>query len=211
MLTTATESVMRRLRDETAALHQHAESRALEQAMVTGTVSREVYSEVLSQRLLIHAALEKHIRALAQRDSRIALIIRETLFQENNLRQDLAVLGVDATTIVPRKATRALVAEIQRLGAEDPLSLLGIYYVFEGSKNGARYIARKLRPALGLQPGPGALYLDPHGEQQRPYWEEFKKAVDQAGFSATEADGMVAAAKITFEMIAALDDEMYPG
>ena len=83
---------------------------------------------------------------------------------------------------------------------------MGIYYVFEGSKNGARYIAK----ALAKQAGITALkYLDPHGEAQRGLWMKFKADMDAIPWTPAEQDSMVRAAQATFSAISRLDDEIH--
>ena len=78
--------------------------------------------------------------------------------------------------------------------------------MFEGSKNGARYIAR----ALAKQAGVTALkYLDPHGELQRELWLKFKATMDAIAWTPAEQDSMVQAAQATFASISSLDDEIH--
>jgi heme oxygenase len=80
-----------------------------------------------------------------------------------------------------------------------------VLYVFEGSKNGARYIARALRGSLRISGAPGLRYLDPHGEAQRPVWESFKQRLDAAPLDAAEVDGIILAAKACFAHVTAVD------
>lgn len=203
-------SIMTRLRDETSERHKHAESRPMEQALIKGGLPRELYVEYLAQRLIIHRTLETAALRLGESDARFEGLVTPELLQEGNLRGDLAFFGVDAGAIRPREATRRYVSFLQQLAVENPVAVMGAYYVFEGSKNGARYIARALWKSLGLRPGPGTLYLDPHGEQQRPLWQQFKDAMDRIVLTPTEKDAMVEAAKATFDAVADLDDELYP-
>jgi heme oxygenase len=84
---------------------------------------------------------------------------------------------------------------------------MGIFYVFEGSKNGARYISKALK-----EKGVTALrYLDPHGEEQRPIWMKFRSDMDAISWSPTEQDSMVSAAQATFDAISSLDDAIHAG
>lgn len=207
MLIEAT-SVMLRLREETIEHHKAAESRPVERALAAGTLPKARYVALLGQRLLIHRRLESRVRELAARFPFVGTIVQETLFQEPNLRADLRFFGVDPDAVTPLTATSRFLNAIDALADENPLSLLGVYYVFEGSKNGARYIVRRLRPAYGLAEGPGTLYLDPHGEQQRPLWEMFKQRMDAAGFAPADQTAMVAAAKMAFDAIAEVDEEI---
>ncbi len=208
---TAPTGIMLRLREETAPHHEHAESRPLEQSLVRGVLPRELYCDMLEQRYLIHRELEAQARKLRESQPMLAKVLEDTLFQESNLHADLVALGRDPKTAQPKGATQRLIHEIQSLGRTGSMALLGVYYVFEGSKNGARFIAKRVGPAYGLSPGPGMLYLDPHGEAQRPIWMEFKQRMDACHFSQADQDAMVEAAKLTFDCIADLDDEMMRG
>jgi len=204
-----TVGLMARLRDETTEHHQRAESRPFERALLGGALPRVSYVEMLAQRYLVHRALERAARGLRDAHPFLAEILRDELFQEANLAADLEYFGVDQNAIVPARATRALVEDIGRLADQRPLALLGVYYVFEGSKNGARYVAKSVASTYALAPGPGLRYLDPHGEQQRALWLDFKKRMDDCPFSPADQDAMVAAAQLTFDRIGELDDELW--
>ncbi len=202
-------SIMQRLRDETSEHHKRAEGRPLEQNLASGRITRETYAAYLGQRLLIHSTLESEAVPIVEGDSRLAGLIPPNLLQEANLRADLQWLDVNVDAIEPLPSAQALIAEIRRWRHAQPAAVLGVFYVFEGSKNGARFIARALMKGLGLAPGPGLRYLDPHGDAQRGLWVAFKERMDRVEFSAEERDAMVSAARFTFDRVAELDDELH--
>jgi heme oxygenase len=203
-------TIMERLKAQTAQQHHQAESRPLEQALIKGAIERPMYVEYLAQRFLIHETLDTLVGQLCDKDPRLNGLVTDELLQLPNLRSDLATFGVDVNAIQPTHAVTRMRDYLHRIANDEPVALLGVYYVFEGSKNGARYIARALSRALHLQPGqPGMRYLDPHGEQQRPLWTAFKAAVDRVEFQPAEQDAMVAAAQTTFDCVGELDDELY--
>jgi heme oxygenase len=202
-------SLMDRLRAETAAQHKDAEARPLEKALAAGEVSRGLYGEYLVQRLFLHEKLEALMRRLLQTDERLRRCVSDDLFQEANLRGDLQVLERRVGSGDARRPTVCLTELFDKVIEERPIALLGAWYVFEGSKNGARYIARAVGKTLGLQPGPGLRYLDPHGAAQRERWHGFRAAVDAEEWEAAEADAVVAAAQETFAGISAVDDEIW--
>lgn len=205
---TSTAGLMQRLREETLEQHKRAESRPFEQAMVRGSLPREQYAAGLGQRYLIHHALESALDQLAASDPRARQVLHSELYQTQNASADLRFYGIDPAIVRALPATLRMSTLIDDLAQNRPAALLGVYYVFEGSKNGARYIARSVARAYQLTGPDGLRYLDPHGEQQRPLWEAFKQRMDQAGFSNPEMDEMVAAAQATFDCIADLDDEL---
>jgi heme oxygenase len=86
---------------------------------------------------------------------------------------------------------------------------MGIYYVFEGSKNGARYIAKAMAKAWGKADTTRFRYLDPHVDSQRGLWMKFRSDMDAIPWTAAEQDQMVKAAQSTFDAISSLDDAIH--
>jgi heme oxygenase len=200
--------IMDRLKEETWPLHQQAERGNLEQDLMKGKLPREVYREHLAQRYLIHKTLEAKLREARGKDPRVAAVVQDWQFHEGDAATDLAFYGGDAATAAPTKATEKLLASIE---AADPIALLGHQYVYEGSNNGARFIARALRGAWRLQGLDGTQYLDPYGEQQRERWAEFKDTMNAQEFTEEEGNRIVEAAKATFLQIIELEADVYPG
>lgn len=199
--------VMERLKAGTSDMHSLAEGRQFQRRMIKGAISRQEYLGWLGQMLLIHRALEKHLFGRLLADPLFAAV-HEEQFQEPNLIADLAALDCDAQAMTPLPATAALIADIDRVAADEPLALLGYHYVLEGSKNGNRFIARQLVPALGLAPRRAVRYLDPFAEAQPAKWAEFKAAMGTIPFDPAQIDLLVAAARRMFEGIGELSDQL---
>jgi heme oxygenase len=205
--TAAPTGIMGRLKAETAEQHAIAEAKPLEAALASGSIGHDQYKDYLAQRWVIHRELEAATdRALAE-DARLASLGLPALYQTANIEADLAHLGVDPASIRPMKGSENLLGMIRTAPA--PAELMGIYYVFEGSKNGARFIARALGKAWGKTDTEGMKYLDPHGEAQRGLWMKFREDMNAIDWSAEEQERMVKAAQQTFDAISALDDEIH--
>lgn len=200
---------MDRLKEDTAKHHDVAEAKPLEGSLIGGTISDEHYRQYLSQRWLIHRALEAATDAALARDPRLGGLGLPALYQTANLEEDLAHAGVDIAGIKPLPGALALLALIQN--AESVAPLMGIYYVFEGSKNGARFIARSLGRAWGRSDGAGLKYFNPHGDGQRELWKKFRTDMNAIEWNSREQDQMVEAAQVTFETVSALADEIHAG
>lgn len=200
---------MARLRASTAEHHARAEGRRLEQALAAGSLPRDIFVAWLGQRFAMHTLLEPAVARLVASDARMHGLIPAELYQAANLRADLQHFGLNEESLDPCRAAAEFVADIKRTEAASPVGLLGHFYVFEGSKNGARMIARVAGPAYGITSERGMRYLDPHGSQQRTLWAEFKARMDAIDFTARELDAMVAAAGRTFDFVSAVDDELY--
>lgn len=200
---------MSQLREATWPQHQHAEARPLEQALAKGKLSREGYIALLEQRLLIHDALEQAWISVGKQDSRITSLVADELLQVENLRSDLKYFNRDLSQIAPLPGTAALNDDIRTAASEQPISILGHYYVFEGSKNGGRMMAKGLRQIYELPERDGTRYFDPHGEQQRDLWQAFKFQVDAIIFNTEERNQIIQAAQCTFDHVSTIDDQLF--
>ena len=199
---------MARLKTGTAAQHAVAESKPLEAALIEGSIGQAQYEKYLSQRWLIHRELEAATDRALKTDARLTSLGLPSLYQTKNLETDLAHLQANLKSIHPFSGATHLIQEIQKAA---PATLMGIYYVFEGSKNGARYIAKAMAKAWGKADTTSFRYLDPHGESQRGLWMKFRSDMDAIPWTAAEQDEMVKAAQSTFDAISSLDDAIHAG
>lgn len=200
-------STMQQLRDSTREEHDRAEHHAFQQAMFKGELSREAYIAWLGQMYLVHGALETALRRVSTDNQAIETVVRDHQYQVPYLLQDLECFGVDAAAIEPLPATRRFIASVDE-AEDDPVRLLGLHYVLEGSNNGSRFIARHVAQAYGLAPGPGLRYLDPYGDRQREYWMAFKNDMGTIQFSAEDNARLVSAAKQMYQTVADLSDDL---
>jgi heme oxygenase len=199
---------MARLKAGTATQHAVAESKPLEAALIEGSIGQAQYEKYLSQRWLIHRDLEAATDRALTTDARLASLGLPSLYQTKNLESDLAHLQANLKSIHPLSGATNLIQEIQKAA---PATLMGIYYVFEGSKNGARYIAKAMAKAWGKADTTSFRYLDPHGESQRGLWMKFRSDMDAIPWTTAEQDEMVKAAQSTFDAISSLDDAIHAG
>lgn len=202
------DGIMARLKAGTAAQHAVAESKPLEAALIEGSIGQAQYQKYLAQRWLIHRELEKATDKALKTDTRLSSLSLPSLYQTKNLESDLARLQTDLKSIHPLPGATKLIQEIQKAA---PAILMGIFYVFEGSKNGARFIAKAMAKAWGLSDTASFRYLDPHGEEQRGLWMKFRSDMDGIAWTSAEQEQMVQAAQATFDAISSLDDAIHAG
>ncbi len=197
--TPTSSGVMLRLKEATSELHTKAERSEFQQRLVRGAIPREQYASWLAQLYLVHAELEARVRELVATRPEFAGFVREELFQTPRLRGGPRVLRDPESGIKWTPTATRVVSQIREAAAAAPVGLLGFYYVLEGSKNGSRYIAKALRRAMGITPGAGDRYLDPHGEEQPRLWGAFKQGMDAIPFDEAEVATMIDAARRMFE------------
>jgi heme oxygenase len=197
--------IMDRLRDSTAELHRHAESRTLQRDMARGTVDRPTLARYLSQLFLVHSALESRLAQLVATRQRLEELFKADQHRAADLRADLHISGVEAATVAPLPATRTLIEHIESV---DSIALLGMLYVLEGSMNGNRFIVRSLMKAFGTTDGAGLSYFNPYGEGQPQRWQQFKDAMNTASLVDDDVEGIIDAARIMFESLARISDDV---
>jgi heme oxygenase len=196
------------LRESTASHHRLAEQHEFQQQFVRGTLPRPLYVHWLGQMLHIHAALEAHLDRLVAKNPQLKSVFDDGRRKVAPLQKDLAFFGSTSDQAV-LSAARAMMARMDQLATAQPLALLGILYVLEGSTNGSKFIARKVRPAYQLPASDeGSAYLDPYGEVQPVRWQEFKAAMDALDLPAAEVGPIVEAAQQTFDSIRELGAEL---
>jgi heme oxygenase len=202
-----TNGIMDRLRKETRDLHDQAEQNRWQRRMVRGDLTRDDYARWLGQMFLAHRVLERELRSLPL-DQYPYTAIRSEHFQEPYLRADLEHFAVDPETLEPLATTTALAARIEELAREHPLALLGFHYVLEGSNNGNRFIAKRLREVYGLEPGTGDRYLEPYGDRQPEVWKQFKADMGDGSLSPQDQDLLVESAREMFQAIHDISNEL---
>lgn len=202
--TTASSGLAARLKTETQALHTEAEMQPFQQALLAGTLSRELYLRHLEQMLLLRRCLENCIRSARAEHGATLGFITDEQFREADVLDDLLTLGWKKRDIVPLGATAQLTDEIARTSQERPLALIGLHYVLEGSNNGGRFIAKSVRRAYGLSGRDGTKSLDPYGDAQTSNWAQFKQNLDALTLSPDDSDVVAAGAATMFRGVTLL-------
>lgn len=198
------------LRRGTQDLHEHAESGALQQRMVTGEILRDEFVAFLSQVRHVLASMEPLMREAAAREPRLASMLREEHFRLEKIDLDLQDFGAETA---PERlgATERFVTFVSACAERDPVSLIGVLYVKEGATNGNKIVAMRLREGLQLPAETPLRYLDPHGAEQRRRWMEFKAGLDAVPLSEADRLRCLDAARATFRFFIDLSEELSAG
>ena len=190
----------RKLKEGTQELHDQAESGNFQIRMVNGELARQEFASFLGQMRHIHATLDPALSAASASDDRVASIFEDAHHRLGRIDQDLRDL--ECTEIAdPLPATTKFVDYVTSMGVSSPASLIGVLYVKEGATNGNKFVAKKLRETMGLEPDMAMGYLDPHGKDQRKRWNAFKVTLNELNLTEDEQQDCVAVAQETFQMV----------
>ena len=209
MTPAATDSLMADLKHATQAAHVATEHQPFQRALVDGSLPRDAYLALLAQVRPIHAALEDRLWRAAATCEPIRLVLHDDQRCTPHIDADLNHLAPRTEHPAPLPATQRLLDAIDASAGADPVALLGWHYVFEGAKNGGRYIARSVRAAYALPPDAGTRYLDPYGNEQRLRWQAFKDAMDRLNLSPAQRAAILDAASTAFDMIGGVHAELH--
>lgn len=193
------------LKEQTRQQHDDAEHHGLHAVMFGSRgveAARAAYVGTLQQHLHIQIAFERELRRLAVESPVFAAVVRDEQYHLAALREDLHVFGAADVNATP--GTQRFVAYIEHAARHNPLALLGVFYVFEGSTNGGTMIAMRVRELLGLEGNEGTRFINPHGSQVRPIWMKWKASVDALTLTDAERDTAIAGAQEAFRLSGAV-------
>lgn len=203
---TPKQALSSRLREATAEAHNDAERHPVQGRMARGAASREDYANWLEQMYHIWSAVDASVREAAARDERVRAMVKPYHPHAGRIVSDLAFLGRTGAPAPASRGTQQLVDFIRSLAPS--AAVVGPWYVMEGSNNGGRFLAKALGKALDV-PGPAGLTsLDPHGEEQKPRWHEWRAALDSQHFTDAEQNAMIDAAGRTFAGLTPVFDDL---
>lgn len=189
---------MQRLRDETRAQHIATEAIPFSSSILAGTLPRGSYAAQLMAYLPIHRSLEAALNAAAH--PAIDQVWTDEMRRTHLLEADLDDLGIPPGYAIARSEGEALAAWIDELAASDPVAVLGVLYVLEGSTLGGAVLRKHLSAAYGLTDA-GLAYYAPYGKHPKPHWVAFSSRMNEAVTDPAEGDRVVAAARETFTRI----------
>jgi len=177
--------------------HEQLEKLPFGNHLAKGTLPLKGYILQLQAYYVIHLALEKACRS--QTIPQMSAIWREDLVKTPLIKADLEDLGVKYLEEMP--AAQSLVDLIEK---SQPIKLIGVLYVFEGSVMGAVAMYPTICRTYQLSEK-GVRYFKGYGEHTRSHWNAFKMRFDEAlQHDKLSQATVISSAQATFEQIAAL-------
>jgi heme oxygenase len=197
-----------RLRTKTAGLHARLEALPFFLALHAGSLPRTAVVSFVRSLAIIHAVLERELAELPA--GPVAALAGLTLPKLPLLVADLEASDGQSTpsVIAAIRATLDYGAEILA-GADEPLTLLGILYVLEGSQNGGVLLQRAYSACL--EPDDARLsYFGCYGRETAAHWKSFRGGLDGIGLDGEQIAIIIVAAERCFERLAAICEALYP-
>jgi heme oxygenase len=191
---------MARLRAETRPQHDAAEAIPFSEAIVASSLPLTSYAAQLAAYVPVHEALESAL--LDGEYPALSRVWDPSMRRVELLRADLAALDVAESGLPAptRAASRAFAAWIEETALTQPVALLGILYVLEGSTLGGAFLRKHLGAAFSLTDA-GLRYYGPYGNHPKPHWVAFSARMNGLELTDAEGDAVVEAARETFDRI----------
>lgn len=195
---------MDRLKAETADRHRAVEALPFFRALAAGEIPLAGYAGWLARLLPAQEALDRRLREAAETDPDVRSTSRPWHFRADDLRADLAFLGVPFDP--PGPAARRLRDRVGR--ARTPGALLGTLYVFEGSRLGGAVLSRRLGPLYGLDGVRGMRYAGGETDKLFARWTEFRTAMNGLRLGPEGEEETLRAARDAFDGLADVAEEL---
>ncbi len=198
---TLSPDIMLRLRAETRPSHDATEALPFGTAMLANQLPQTAYIAQLQSYVQVHDVLESELRA--QEHPTIKTVWSEDRAKLNLLQQDLEDLDVTTCSLSEptRCATESMIEFIREIADTDPLCLLGVLYVLEGSTLGGQILRTHVSDMYELVNDRGAAYYTAYGDQTGRYWKQFRSQMNELIIDPDEKDRVVEAAISTFNHI----------
>lgn len=202
-----TQSLAARLKDETRAVHEQAESQDFVTNLVEGHLSQADYRELLVQSWFLYRALERAGERLAD-DPLAGVFVDEALLRLAALERDLDHLFGEPgwrAAVTPLAATSAYVDRLETVAAKDPLAFVAHHYTrYLGDLSGGQIMRRKLQEHLGLTHEGLEFYDFPLIPKTKPYKDAYRAKLDALDVDEDGAQRVVAEAIVAFGLNQAL-------
>ncbi len=198
------------LRERTKEAHTRAEKHPSQARLVKGEATRQEYAAWLGQMLHVWRALDGGLVSLARSDARVARMLKPYHAHAARVESDLEFLGYTPEQHPALPATARCMAWLTELATNRDPALVGAWYVLEGSANGGRFIAKAVSRSLNIAGPRGLAALDPHGEQQRQYWQTWRTDLDAQTWTESEREAVVRAGSAMFDAVSAMLGDLHP-
>lgn len=170
-------TLMERLKAETSEAHDRTEAIPFNVRILERTMPQARYAGQLACWGRVHAVLEGALNG--SQDPFVQGVWPGTTERAPLLAADLAWHGDADVPESADTATSEMVEWIETVAADDPVRLLGILYVLEGSTLGGMILRKHLSELYEIDGDEGLAYYSVHGRDVMPNWKAFKARMNE--------------------------------
>ena len=158
----------------------------------------------------IHAAFEKEV--CDSNHPELQSVWKDSMSKLPPLLVDLESLHATEIEDIPKAIDAMLdtIKFIRLCSAENPLYLLGVMYVLEGSTLGGAILKELVLKNFNFQYDSGVLFLGHYKKQKLQNWEEFKARVNSLNLNQIEHSAILETAIDFFHKIQSIFQHLYP-
>ncbi len=202
--------IVTRLKEETTDFHSRIEALPYFQALIDHKLPLECYVNQLRALAVIHGVMESEIGS--SEDSRVTAIWDNGLKKLPFLEEDLKFFEsrVVSDVSISIEAAHAMTADIRLRRIENPVTLLGYLYVFEGSTLGNSMHKPDIVATYQLDDLDGCRYYSSYQDQVASHWTQFSEKLNQTLEDSGLHDQIVESAREAFSGLEALYKALYP-
>jgi len=202
--------IMLRLKNETKAYHAKLESLPYFRTLIDHMLPLECYVNQLRALAIIHGVMESEI---ANSEDKMVMSV-----WDDGLRK-LPLIECDLKFFKPRvmpdaaasvEAALVMTQKIRLRQAENPVTLLGYLYVFEGSTLGNSIHKTDISAAFHLDGLEGCSYYSSYLDQVQSKWMQFSEKMNSVLNDPACHDAVIAAAHEAFSGLNNLYNTLYP-
>ena len=197
--TTENMTLMDRLKSETSRAHADTEAIPFNACIMSGTMPQARYAGQLSCWNRLHVALEDALET--SMNDRVQAVWQDTTSRAPLLALDLQWHPDADVPDEAQQATAAMISWIESFASSDPVRLLGVLYVLEGSTLGGMILRKSIAGMYGIEGDEGLAYYSAHGKEVMPNWMLFKARMNSNITCSEEQDRIIDTACETFEHV----------
>ena len=192
-------TLMDRLKSETGKAHADTEAIPFNACIMSGLMPQARYAGQLSCWHRLHVALEDALSAST--NTRVQAVWQDTTPRVPLLALDLQWHPDADVPGEAQQATSSMITWIESFASSDPVRLLGVLYVLEGSTLGGMILRKSIAGMYGIEGDEGLAYYSAHGKEVMPNWMLFKARMNSSITCSEEQDRIVDTACSTFEHV----------
>jgi heme oxygenase len=198
------------LKAATHSTHERLNKSLFFEALTNKNLPLESYVNYIQAMAGVNGVFEREI--LIANHSVLNSLWQPHMLKLPSLLNDLESLNSNQVEDIPLAIDAMLdtIKFIRLSRIDNPLSLLGIMYVLEGSTIGGEFIKKLILTNFNFNGNDGVMYLDHYKDKKKENWETFKTRLNALPLSAPEFESIIETAAFFFKKIESIFIYLFP-